>query len=287
VRVAVSPGVLSMDSLAAAVAAAAELGLDADFELFPHGTYCDLANECQARYLRARLDDIGLRVYTVHAPFGDDVDLSRAEAAIAAKTLAAVREAVRYAAVAGARVVVVHPGHGCRPAEEAERLACTRDALAPLTREASEGGLALAVENMPPGYVGSRFAELASLMDAGPPDALGICFDTGHAALHSPAERPTPVAGRILAVHAHDNLGDKDAHLCPGLGVVRWREVRADLEAGGYRRPITLECAPTEGWSVTRMIDTFYAETGYAPGDDLAGPPGGAPRGEAGGDGVG
>jgi len=95
--------------------------------------------------------------------------------------------------------------------------------------------------------------------------AVGVCFDTGHANLYSPPQRPCAAGKHLVWIHAYDNRGQRDEHLMPGLGTVDWSQFRADLDAVGYSNPIMLECRPAEDMTVQGMIDRFFELTGYEP----------------------
>ena len=46
---------------------------------------------------------------------------------------------------------------------------------------------------------------------------------------------------RIITVHLHDNNGDRDAHILPGLGNINWPETIAALRRAGYAGPLICE----------------------------------------------
>jgi sugar phosphate isomerase/epimerase len=62
---------------------------------------------------------------------------------------------------------------------------------------------------------------------------VAVCFDVGHAHLEGDArEALTAVRERTVAVHLHDNHGEKDEHLLPFHapdGGIRWRPLIEDL----------------------------------------------------------
>jgi sugar phosphate isomerase/epimerase len=72
---------------------------------------------------------------------------------------------------------------------------------------------------------------------------VALALDTGHAHISATVASETLSAGtRLLTTHVHDNNGQQDVHLPPGLGTIDWGEWVASLDAIDYRGPILLEC---------------------------------------------
>ncbi len=73
---------------------------------------------------------------------------------------------------------------------------------------------------------------LVEILTVGRLDSIGVCLDLGHA--HMTVGIPAAIAtfgARIVQVHAHDNHGLKDEHLCPGEGSIDWPATAAALNA--------------------------------------------------------
>ena len=90
-------------------------------------------------------------------------------------------------------------------------------------------------------------------------DDVGICFDLGHAHIMS----NVPEAFEILktyihSTHVHDNTGDRDSHLWPGTGSIKWKEVMELLRAAPHRPPLLLEIEADEKINpVEKMTEVF------------------------------
>jgi sugar phosphate isomerase/epimerase len=76
---------------------------------------------------------------------------------------------------------------------------------------------------------------------------VGICIDVGHAAMSKDAGRE-PVrnyleryAGQLVQLHLHDNHGQADEHLIPGLGTIDWARVLSTITAIGYEGTAVFE----------------------------------------------
>ena len=177
--------------------------------------------------------------------------------------------ALRYAAAAGASMLVYHGGRipvaarGIR-----DRLAAERRSLRGRLGRAQRLGVTLAIENLAPAYPGcerisDELAFVAKMVDALDSEQVGICLDVGHA--HIEAERAgvtlaeliEPVLDRVVLFHVHDNFGARggdaqtagwveplrlDLHLPPGAGSLPWPAI-APL-VSGHPAPWVLQVNP-------------------------------------------
>jgi sugar phosphate isomerase/epimerase len=181
-----------------------------------------------------------------------------------------LRGVLRYAAVAGAGMLVYH---GMRvPVDHPQvrrHLAVEEHSLRRLMDVAGELGVSVAIENLVPSYPGPEFvchcpqavAELVRRLDS---EHVGMCLDIGHAhvvaadkgcELRSLIE---PVLDRVILFHVHDNFGARpgapraggiepvrlDLHLAPGAGTVPWGSLAGAL--GAHPAPLCLEVQPSK-----------------------------------------
>jgi sugar phosphate isomerase/epimerase len=208
----------------------------------------DLRVEAQVEAVRALAGELGLDFYAVHSEFRERWDLAAPDPAQRAFSVAANQAVIRAAARLGARHVVVHPGQELVPDEAVgEQLRRAEESLRRLAPVAREAGVRLAVENLPPGYVGGNREQMAALLEGLDPETFGFCCDTGHAAVagEGPAAYVRAFAPRLWGIHYHDN-GGKDDHLFPGRGRIDWEDFFAALREIGYALPITVEALPPE-----------------------------------------
>ena len=143
-------------------------------------------------------------------------------------------------ALAGARLVNVHPNP--LPSVFAPKVCIARnaEALASLAEEANRRGLRLMVENF--GQTFTTVAELEPLFATSP--LLGFHLDVGHANIGPPnraSELIARFADRLVHVHVHDNDGVGDLHLPIGAGTVPWTQVVGALRDCGYDGTVTIE----------------------------------------------
>jgi sugar phosphate isomerase/epimerase len=106
-----------------------------------------------------------------------------------------------------------------------------------LTERAEQRGVRLAMENVRNTQI------LVRILDQIDSPFLGLCYDSGHDYIWSPApyELLRRYQNRLFAVHLHDNLGQDDDHLAPGTGKINWELVREELGRSSYAGSFTLE----------------------------------------------
>jgi len=199
--------------------------------------------------VRERLAAEGLRVNSVHLPFGSDLNILSSDPGLRLHAVEAHHAVMRGSVALGAEIVVLHPGReyrSDRPLAEIVDL-CT-ELVRDFTEVAAGLGLHVAVENLLPAHALSEPRLLRGIVEAIDHPNLGFCLDTGHANLVGSVDAAMEAfAGRIKHVHIHDNHGAADEHLLPSFGSIAWEGFVDRLVETGYTGPLTLECYPPNG----------------------------------------
>jgi sugar phosphate isomerase/epimerase len=198
-----------------------------------------------------------LELWSVHAPFGKDLDLSSLDDEVQQATLQAIKEAFAFAAELGCELVVVHPSaEPISPEERPARLARSRDGLAELARATSASGPRMAIEPLPRTCLGNSLAEMELLLEGLPEDRAGICLDVNHANVGQ--DLGTFIArlgSRIWTLHISDNDGVDEKHWLPGEGVIDWRALLHDLRQADYSGPFLYEVSRGDKELAERLAD--------------------------------
>ncbi len=208
-----------------------------------HG-HLDVADGPRLRRLRAGIDDLGLRVHSLHAPFGHDVNFTSPDAASREQAFHRLAGAADALAVLGGALYVIHPGgEDQRWVWDREaRLALSVEGLGRVWRMCRERGLILVVETPLPHLLGGTASDFAWILQRLPREGTEICIDTSHCALGGSV--PAAIAahtGRIAHVQASDNQGQFDDHLPPGAGILDWPAIEAALDRAGFDGVFMLE----------------------------------------------
>ncbi len=234
--------------------------LEVTWQRFPHW---DLA---ACRNLRQGLGEAGLWVHSVHAPFGNELNILDADPLARLHAVEAHHSVLRGGAELGARLMVMHPGReyqSKRPLDEV--VAVCVEAVADVSEFASGLGMEVALENVLPAHAIHDHAVVRRIVDTVDHPALGICLDTGHANVVDSVHRAVRAfAGRINHVHLHDNDGKADEHLLPSFGSIDWARFYRELRDTGYEGPLTLECHPPEDMPPDEVLPTIRRALGLA-----------------------
>jgi sugar phosphate isomerase/epimerase len=203
--------------------------------------HLDLCCPAKLTGLARQIEELGLRVHSMHAPFGHDIDLTDPDAGFRRPSLDLLTQAANALKVLGGGLYVIHPGgedHHWIWDPEA-RLGRSVEGLSLVWEVCRERGLTLIVETPLPHLLGG---DLVWLLDRIPLEGTGVCIDTSHCSvggfLYEAIER---FAGRTLHIQASDNCGVTDDHLPPGEGFIDWARLASSLERAEYRGLFMLE----------------------------------------------
>ena len=121
------------------------------------------------------------------------------------------------------------------------RFDALRRSLDELLPEMKHRNIPIAVENM----WADNWEMLNALLDAYPPELVGITYDSGHG--NSDALKQLELLNarrdRLMALHLHDNDGQGDLHQPPFYGTVDWDRLAEILADSSYRREPSFEIA--------------------------------------------
>ncbi len=227
--------------------AAGFAGIEGHARLFPDTTEIALAEE------RSLYTEAGLMISSFHLPYGEREDIAALAEADRKEAVATAKHWLSCAAQLGARVAILHPTTrrlDMRIEGEKGFLRALERSLGELLPLAEQLGVVIALENLPPangGRLGTSPEHFTLFLEKFRHPFLGFCLDTGHALLagHDRAEAfYDAMKPALQAFHLTDNAGDRDSHLAPGRGLVRWTAVRRLLDEIGFAYPACIEAPP-------------------------------------------
>ena len=240
-----------VEELVEAVPELADQGVTAIEIHFDSTLYVDSRDAHGVDKLIDCLSRSGVRAYSIHAPYGPQWDISSPDDAVHEHGVEALIDSIEIASVLGAERIVVHASDVVTNGRS-RRLERARGVLREVGVVARESGAILALENLPPEYLGHTPEEVSELLEGTDPESVSLCFDCGHANLSGRfeefADALLPLA---VTTHIHDNNGAEDQHRFPGEGNIDWRRFAAAYRASGSEATIMLECLPPENmqWS--------------------------------------
>ncbi len=215
----------------------------------------------------------GLDFVDSHALFGGFYDLRTVDKASRKHAVELHKLQIAIVAEMGITSITIHPGaDGLNPEipleTQTENVIRTLDEVLPV---AESFGVTVCIENSWSRL--SRPNNLLNIKSRFPTDALGFCYDSGHAnVLSSNAKQYEECAARerwsiyglepewedqalekmlphIVNCHLHDNDAKSDQHRLPGDGTVDWKHVM-----GGLAKAPRIQCIQCEVSAIKNKI---------------------------------
>ena len=220
--------------------------------------------------IQRTLARLGLEASTIHAPFSSPtLDPSSLDEDVRRAAVHTLSESFAQTAELGVSKIIVHPTQSGRhhSLDAKRRVEAARRSFEELISVAERCHVCIAVENLPdmgPDLVRQNrplasMGELRRFLAELPPDRIGLCLDTGHAALSDfdPAEQARAAGDRLIATHLQDVavLG-RDSHWLPGKGFIHWEHVIQSLAEVEYSAWWTFEVASSGSESDRREVAT-------------------------------
>jgi sugar phosphate isomerase/epimerase len=218
--------------------------------------------------IRGQVDALALKVSSLHAPFGQGIDLTDADAGIRRLSLRHFREAADLLQFLGGELYVIHPGGEDHNWvwEKQNRLERSVEGLTEVWQMCRERGLKLVVETPLPHLLGGSLADLEWILSRIPSEGTGVCVDTSHTSLGGTLFAAIDrFSDRLVHLQASDNRGRYDDHLPPGEGIIDWPAVMTALEQVRYRGVFLFEVGG-EGFSSENLKRLAAAVSGWFPG---------------------
>ena len=183
--------------------------------------------------LKNRIDKAGLKVWSVHLPHTEKIDISFTNHEMRAYSLEKDEEAIRIASIFQPKRLILHPSNDpVLDNERSERLQYAKNGIGRLSLAAKAIGAVLCVEVLPRTNIGNNSAEIMQLIRDYPD--VRCCFDTNHLLNEDHAHFMSVVGNRIGTVHFSDYDKVDEKHWIEGVGIIDWPELYKNLKATGY-----------------------------------------------------
>lgn len=233
-----------------------------------------------AETLRREMAEEGLSFVDSHAMFGKYLDLSCPVPEARGEMLSRLKTQLYLAHAMGIRTMTIHVGNETHyPEYDLEvQFDCIKRSLEELLPLAEELQIVICIENI--WFRLNTPERLLALKEAFPTEALGFCYDAGHANLmrtapeHSPESRPCNAWGEltpawddhilekmlphIVNCHLHDNDGISDLHGNIGSGTVDWKRTMDLLRKAPRLQVIQCEVIPVRApTSIREACEAF------------------------------
>lgn len=186
-------------------------------------------------------EQAGIRLVQAHSPMGSPI--AKDNSAFLRDTIASVEACGKW----GIPNIVVHLGYdyGLTKGETYQK---NKEFFLPILETAEKYGVNILIENFDKMTSSNRYwtDNAPDLLEQIEMIAHPLChaiWDVGHGNLQELPQHEAMglLGGHIRALHIHDNMGDRDTHMMPGLGTVNWDSVICGLKAIGYTGYFTFE----------------------------------------------
>ena len=178
---------------------------------------------------------LGLRIENVHLPFScaNGIWLDNLEGE---ETMSIYMKCIEDCKRHDFPVAVLHPNRSSNTPPVNE---IGLERFRYLAEKALEADIVLALENV------SKLHYIDPIFEAVDSPGLGFCYDSGHDILYNirPYELPVKYANRLVALHLHDNMLEKDEHRLPIEGMINIHALVDSIIESGYKGPLSLEVA--------------------------------------------
>ena len=219
--------------------------------------------KAEATQLLQEAEALGIDIWSIHIPYGRDIDISLIDRTQRERAIEEVRAMMTLCEHLQPEKLVIHASFEPIPTEDREqRFAMCRESLKILAEEAAKYQVQLVVECLPRTCLGNTGGEILDLIEG--IEGLGVCCDTNHLLQETTEEFIQTVGGEISTLHIAEYDGIDERHWLPGHeeGVIDWIAVIDSLVKSGYSGPFMFECAGTPAEKVAtwnRLKDEYLA----------------------------
>ena len=189
----------------------------------------------EVRQIGKWLREYGLELLDLHGSVGPEKHWASAHDYQRKAGIELVKNRLDMTARLGGGVVIMHSGLPDAVAPQPPAWDTLRRSLDTVVVHARKRGVRIAIEN-------GDWALIPEILQAYPPDAIGLCYDSGHGNLvRDGLAKLDAVKDRLISVHLHDNDGTGDQHRLPFSGTVDWPRLATILARSSYTKCLSLE----------------------------------------------
>ncbi len=230
------------------------------------------------RQLMKEMDAEGLSFMDAHAPFGPYLDLNCPIPEARPEMLLRHKLTLQICASMGVKTITIHTGNDVAypeyPLEEQfDAIKRSLDELLPI---AESLGITICIENI--WFKINTPERLLAIKECFPTDALGFCYDAGHANLmdkgrNFPDSNPFKAWGgdtpswdntilekmlpHVVNCHLHDNDGIRDLHHNIGRGTINWPHIVGLLKQAPRLKVVQSEVLFSEPCAIRELVEGF------------------------------
>ncbi|NLN49022.1 MAG: sugar phosphate isomerase/epimerase [Clostridiales bacterium] len=218
-------------------------------------------------------DDAGIRIWSVHMPYGRNIDLSTIDEDGRKEVVELHKKLLGFCKVLNPQIVLFHPSWlPVRHQREKHKDQLVKS-VKELNREVRKMKAVMVIENLL-GYKPVRdeqyenplfrtVEEAVEMMNR-MPRTVYSAIDMNH--IKNPERLIDSMGNRLKSVHVSDGNGEKECHYmpCSGKGENDWVAILRALDSAGYKGPFMYECAYDDE---KQLVDCYHSLYSQAFGD--------------------
>lgn len=204
---------------------------------------------------KAAADASGIDIWSIHMPFGKNIDLSVLNKEDRKKVVETHAKLVEFLEVLEPEVILFHPSYYLGLNERDQRKAQLIKSAEELNEKVKNIGAIMVIENMlgPKLLVDeNRERPLMRTVDETVEifnrlsDDIHCAVDMNH--IKNPEKLIRAMGDRLKSVHIADGTGEAENHFfpCTGKGLNNWNDILVALDEVGYQGPFMYESRPED-----------------------------------------
>lgn len=216
-------------------------------------------------WVKKNADKAGIKIWSVHMPFGENVDLSLTNEKERKKVVEVQRKLTEYLAILEPEYLVYHPSWYLGLNEREKRKQQLIKSVEQLDKKAEEINATMLIENMlGPKLLKNENKERPLLRTIDEvrkiikriPKSVYLVIDLNH--IKHPEELILAVGDRIKSLHVNDGTGEREDHYfpCSGKGTQDWNQIFNALEEINYKGVFMYET--TEYGDEKKLAKCYY-----------------------------
>lgn len=223
--------------------------------------------EDRMKFIKTVSDQSGIKVWSLHMPFGKDDDISLGDDEQRNRVIANHQKIIEHAAVLKPQIILFHPSWYLGLNERELRKSQMIKSAVELNKSVKKIGAQMVIENMlGPKLLKSaeqerplcRSVEEVTELMARLPKDIYAAVDMNH--IKEPEKLIDALGARLKSVHIADGDGLAERHYfpCSGQGKNDWNAIFSALYKAGYKGAFMYESAYPSLEEMKSCFDTLY-----------------------------
>lgn len=213
-------------------------------------------------------DDAGIKIWSIHMPFGKHIDLSLTDEAERRQVVALHRKVLGYCKILQPEIILFHPSYYLGLNERVARKNQLIKSATELNKTVRSMKATMVIENMlgPELLVDAErerplcrtVEETVEIMNR-LPKSIYAAVDMNH--IKNPENLIRALGRRLKSVHIADGTGEAENHFfpCSGQGNNNWTEILAALHEARYTGPFLFESAFEDARDLKACYESMYS----------------------------